>query len=640
MTRYPIPAEALDDRLGWIGTSGSGKTYNAGGGVERLLASGARVVIVDPLDVWWGLRLKADGDKAAFPLVIFGGAHGDMPLNEQAGGLLGETVATMSESCIVSLGGLHTKSAERRFMLAFLDALYRKTDPAKTGPFHVIFDEADLWAPQNTSEPALQALMEQIVRRGRIKGFVPWLITQRPAVISKDVLSQVDGLVAFKLTASQDRAAIGEWIKGQADVTEGKAILGSLPTMQRGQGVVWVPGRGILETVAFPPKTTFDSSRTPARGEVRRDRALKALDLSKLKDRLASLEEETKANDPRALKAEIATLRRDLAKATSIRTAATPPPPPPVIANAEAIEDARRQGELAGIAIGITRARQAIDALRVDCVAAAKPKAQRGPPEPREAPAPVVAAPGVTGPQQRVLNALAWWHAFGISHPTSEQVAFVAGYSASSSGYTNLKGAMRGAGLVEYPAPGRVALTPGGSELASVPTGPVTRDAFHEAVRAKLTTPQQRVLNPLVEVYPAGLASSDLAEASGYSPSSSGFTNLKGQMRSLGFLDYPAPGQVRAADWLFPRRERMTREDLTTRARKIVAEHLDADPEKVTDKASFIDDLGADSLDNVELLMAFEEEFDTEISDDEAENCLTFGDAVEALAKKLAIEAA
>ena len=58
--------------------------------------------------------------------------------------------------------------------------------------------------------------------------------------------------------------------------------------------------------------------------------------------------------------------------------------------------------------------------------------------------------------------------------------------------------------------------------------------------------------------------------------------------------------------------------DILERVRKIVIEHLDADPEKVTEKASFIDDLGADSLDNVELVMAFEEEFDIEIPDGRA----------------------
>ena len=56
-------------------------------------------------------------------------------------------------------------------------------------------------------------------------------------------------------------------------------------------------------------------------------------------------------------------------------------------------------------------------------------------------------------------------------------------------------------------------------------------------------------------------------------------------------------------------------------------EHLDADPEKVTEKASFIDDLGADSLDIVELVMAFEEEFGVEIPDDAAEKINTVGDA-------------
>ena len=68
--------------------------------------------------------------------------------------------------------------------------------------------------------------------------------------------------------------------------------------------------------------------------------------------------------------------------------------------------------------------------------------------------------------------------------------------------------------------------------------------------------------------------------------------------------------------------------DIADRVRKIVVEHLNVDPEKVTDKASFIDDLGADSLDQVELVMAFEEEFSVEIPDDAAESIQTFGDAV------------
>jgi len=75
--------------------------------------------------------------------------------------------------------------------------------------------------------------------------------------------------------------------------------------------------------------------------------------------------------------------------------------------------------------------------------------------------------------------------------------------------------------------------------------------------------------------------------------------------------------------------------DILERVRKIVIEHLDADPAKVTEKASFIDDLGADSLDNVELVMAFEEEFDIEIPDDAAEHIQTVGDAVKFISSKV-----
>lgn len=68
--------------------------------------------------------------------------------------------------------------------------------------------------------------------------------------------------------------------------------------------------------------------------------------------------------------------------------------------------------------------------------------------------------------------------------------------------------------------------------------------------------------------------------------------------------------------------------DVSERIKKIVIEHLGVDEDKVTDNASFIDDLGADSLDTVELVMAFEEEFGVEIPDDAAEKIQTVKDAI------------
>lgn len=76
--------------------------------------------------------------------------------------------------------------------------------------------------------------------------------------------------------------------------------------------------------------------------------------------------------------------------------------------------------------------------------------------------------------------------------------------------------------------------------------------------------------------------------------------------------------------------------DIAERVKKIVVEHLGVDAAKVTDNASFIDDLGADSLDTVELVMAFEEEFSVEIPDDAAEKIATVKDAIDFISSRKA----
>jgi hypothetical protein len=589
LTDYPIPDAALDDRLGFIGTSGSGKTYNAGSGVERLLASGARVVIVDPLGVWWGLRLLADGKTPSpFNVAIFGGPHGDLPLNEHAGALLGETAATMTESCIIDLSELGSKSADRRFMSAFLETVFRK---ANGDPFHLIVDEADLFAPQKPGkgDEVLLGHMENIVRRGRVRGFIPWLISQRPAVLNKNVLSQVDGLVAFMLTASQDRKPLGDWVSAQADEGQWPSIYGQLPTLPIGTGVVWLPRRSMLETVKFPRKLTFDSSATPKRGEKRQRRDLKPLDLGKLKDRLATVEEEAKANDPRALKAEIAALKRQVAMHhNQIATDATTDSnrlsddlahalaeqQKLILANAQCadfiteqmdeiaelekqrdhykagFEDYRERIKKASHALGYRNLDELDEEDWEEGLKPAKVQPRPAAPTPQRraapAPAPVQRQPApVREPRDRdgdgevpagcakPLAALAAVYPSGLTEP---QWATSAGYKRSGGTWGTYKSRLRGAGLIE-PRDGRWFATEAGAQAAGdveLPPSPGPDLVRWWAAKLPGTA---KVAEALIEAWPHGLTKDDLAERIGMSASGGSFGTYLSRLAGPGLID-------------------------------------------------------------------------------------------------------
>lgn len=271
----------LDKATAIVGTTGAGKTFAAKGAVERLLELGRRVIVIDPTGAWYGLRAGADGTAAGgFPVLIFGGDHADIPIAPDAGEQLAEAIAGRDVQAIIDTSEM-TGGEKTRFMTAFLQKLYALNKAA----LHLVVDEADEICPQNPmpEERRLSGAFDKIVRRGRIKGFRPLMITQRPAVLHKNVLSQIGTLVALKLTSPQDRKAIDDWVKGNADADQARAVMSSLSSLKRGEGWVWSPADGVLERVAFPPIRTFDSSRTPDNGEAPLAPALTAVDVAALR---------------------------------------------------------------------------------------------------------------------------------------------------------------------------------------------------------------------------------------------------------------------------------------------------------------------------------------------------------------------
>lgn len=260
-----IPDLIFDGHSAILGRVGSGKSFAARGIVEGWLGASRRVCIIDPTDCWWGLRSNAAGDGAGFPVVVFGGDHADVPIGVRSGPRIANIVGTRNTPAIIVTGDM--SGHERyQFMAEFLTELFRINRTS----LHLVVDEADDIAPQKPFPESARMLgaMERVVRRGRVRGFQVMMITQRPAVLNKNVLTQADTLVAMRMPAPQDRKALDDWITGQADVDQAKEVLASLSALQRGEGWVWSPQNSVLIRQVFPLIKTFDSMRTPEHGEI------------------------------------------------------------------------------------------------------------------------------------------------------------------------------------------------------------------------------------------------------------------------------------------------------------------------------------------------------------------------------------
>lgn len=263
---HPVPDAALDADIATVAQKGSGKSYANRGLVERLLDMRRRVVVLDPLNSWWGLKAKADG-SAGYPIAVVGGPNADVPLDPARAEALAKIIAESDLSVVVDVSEM-PRSALIRFATDFLAELYR----VNRDPLWLVLEEADVFAPQSPAADGTRAMhdvVDQIARRGRPRGFRLWTITQRPARLSKDVLTQTSTLLLLRIRSPQDRKAAEEWIKGHAEAGHAAQIIGSLASLQVGEGYVWSPDLDLLERVRFPANRTLDTSATPKAGEQR-----------------------------------------------------------------------------------------------------------------------------------------------------------------------------------------------------------------------------------------------------------------------------------------------------------------------------------------------------------------------------------
>ncbi|NJM82515.1 MAG: ATP-binding protein [Tabrizicola sp.] len=219
-------------------------------------------------------------------MAVFGGPNGDMPLTETMARPFARLIARNNLPAVIDMSDMR-KAAWQRLVRDMLDELFTQN----RDPLWIVLEEADIFAPQQPREGDSNAVLgevDRIARRGRAFGFRLISLTQRPARLHKDVLTQLSSLIALGVTSPQDREAIKAWVDGNADRDKAKVVMDSLARLPVGRGWVWVPDLDLLEEAAFPPIATLDNSATPLAGQRRiAPKRLAEVDLSELRAALA-----------------------------------------------------------------------------------------------------------------------------------------------------------------------------------------------------------------------------------------------------------------------------------------------------------------------------------------------------------------
>jgi hypothetical protein len=562
---------------------------NSGGGKSWLLRRLAEqlfgkipVIIIDPEGEFATLR-----EKFGYVLV---GKGGETPADPRSASLLAHKLLELRASAVCDLYEL--KPSERHhWVRLFLEAMIDA--PKKLWrPTIVVVDEAHTFCPEKgAGESEASDAMTSLPTRGRKRRFCAVWATQRLGKLRKDASAEllnrmigptfedVDLKRAADLLSirSEDRREFDQQMRvlepghffalGRAISKERILVtVGNVETSHEIEdskyGVEAPPPpekvQALLPKLADLPKAAEEKAKTEAelRAEIR---SLKA----QLRAQPAKTETKTVAvADPRAVdravhaaehqaQKQIATIhasrKKLLAKGSDFARA--------LAKLAEAAAKAFTDDQAKSMPVNLTINREAFLREGKGIVPAAVkqevPRLAAGAP-PSE-PAKIYGEENISAPQMKLLTCLAEMEAIGRPQVDKKHLAAMAGVShKSGGGYQNNLGRLRTLGLIAYPTPGQVSLTDQGRAMAPAQNVPSDANEMLARCLAVVSAPQGKILSTLFEIHPEAISKVDLAERVGVSPDSGGgYQNNLGALRSAGMIEYPGPGMVRCADWLF-----------------------------------------------------------------------------------------
>ena len=520
----------LTHKLAVQGNSGSGKSW-----LVRTLLEGThgavQHLVLDPEGEFKTLRERFDD------YVILAAGGGDLNVTAETTGAPVQALVKAGANIVLDLSDftLAQRDAVCAAAIQTLMALPR----GDWRHLLIVVDEAHTLAPEgNGSGASLTALID-LATRGRKRGFGLVAVTQRIALLNKSLLAMCSNRIIGLTTLGTDMKRAGEELGFN---TRERGALKSLAVGEFfavgpaiSQEVVKVRSGPVESTHPEPGQLT---SATPPASE-----ALARV-ISALKDLTVDDAAPKEVGKSLRIGVSESEVQRRVERAVAEATA-------PLHARIGKLESFCRRyaGEVEGLLGASERSIQ-------DTTSDAAPEIGEATTEsvsvkPTESETPLVT--GLPKAQHRILVALAGIETLGVTALERHTAAVLSGQSPRSSAYAAHIASLNTAGLIRYPREGFVGLTESGCKLVPVPDQPTTLEELHRRWNAYLKPYEVALLAPLLECHPWPMSREQLGELSERSPTSSAFSDALASLKSLGLVEYPAKGRVKATDLLFPR---------------------------------------------------------------------------------------
>lgn len=559
-----VDAQVLADTRALIcASSGAGKSMLLRHITEQV-AEKIQTIIVDPEGEFPTLREKLD--------ILVVGENGDVQANVQSAGLLARKLAETGVSAVIDIYDLPGKGdpwdKRRAFVAEFLTALMN-LPKSSYHPMLIIIDEAHQFAPEakgSESSNASRSAVNSLMSAGRKRGFGGILATQRISKIHKDSIADARNIFIGGTTLDIDQQRAGDMLgmSKAESVTLRELAPGEFYCYGPATGDKYVklfhaekaktthPKAGQRANIAVPKASSKIEALTEQFGDLPSEAQAEVDERDSLRRKVFSLEKQIRER-PVQIQPEV-----------QIKEIEVPVIQPEQIEGLASLvlafnelggaftDEVNRFQAVMNVAKEFVADKNKIPPPMVRRIPIEKDLELQGIPKhlTKKAISDLLGDEKITGPEQKILDSIAWFQSIGNYSPLQTAVAFLAGYSSKSKTYTNPRSALKRKELVEYRGD-CIALTETGNSFANSPQSPLTAEEIQSQALSILPGPEKKILTFLLDYPLVELPKPNVAGSVGYNYESKTFTNPLSRLRSLGLVDYPKVGMVRAMPFLF-----------------------------------------------------------------------------------------